>query len=186
MYIIVGLGNPGPRYAGTRHNVGFDAVDVLAERYGISMSLNRFQAVCGKGIIEGEAVFLMKPMTYMNLSGDAVREAMQFFKLERDHLIVCYDDISLDVGKIRIREKGSAGGHNGIKHIIARLGSMEFPRVKIGVGDKPPRMDLADWVLSRFAPADCEAIDDAVERAASACVSLMTETVQQAMNRFNG
>lgn len=156
MYIIAGLGNPTREYEKTRHNVGFDTIDVLADKLNTSVDEKKFKGLYGRGIIAGEKVILLKPQTFMNLSGESVREAADFYKVDPEHIIVIYDDISLDVGQLRIRKKGSAGGHNGIKNIIAHLGTQEFPRIKVGVGDKPPRMDLADYVLSRFSKEDRE------------------------------
>ena len=144
MYLIVGLGNPTREYDRTRHNVGFDTLDVLAEELNTSIGENKFKGCCAKGVIGGEKVILLKPQTFMNLSGESVRAAADFYKIDPEHIIVIYDDISLEVGQLRIRSKGSAGGHNGIKNIIAHLGTQEFPRIRIGVGEKPRGMDLAD------------------------------------------
>ncbi|MBS5215560.1 MAG: aminoacyl-tRNA hydrolase [Clostridiales bacterium] len=186
MYIIVGLGNPTSQYARTRHNVGFDAVDVLAERYGISVDTKKYKALYGKGVIEGQKVILAKPQTYMNASGESVRELIDYFKIdETEELIVMYDDISLEPGQIRLRGKGSAGGHNGIKSIIAHLGGQEFKRVKIGVGEKPAGWDLADHVLGRFSNEDREAVDEALKRAKDAVVMMMTQGMDAAMNEYN-
>ena len=187
MYIIAGLGNPGKQYEHTRHNVGFDTLDKLAEKYHIPIDTQKHKAVCGSGYIEGQKVILVKPQTYMNLSGESLREIIDFYKLNpAEELIVIYDDISLDVGQLRIRKKGSAGGHNGIKNIIAHLGTQEFPRIKVGVGDKPPRMDLADYVLSRFSKEDREKMEQAFKDAADAVEVMITEGADAAMNRFNG
>lgn len=186
MYIIVGLGNPGRQYAHTRHNVGYDTIDVLAKKYHIDVESCRFQAVCGKGVIEGQRVILAKPVTFMNLSGQSVRELVNFYKIdEKAQLIVIYDDISLPPGQLRIREKGSAGGHNGIKNIIAHLGGQEFLRIKVGIGEKPPGYDLADYVLSHFAKDERRLLEDALERAADAAVKLMTDGTEAAMNEYN-
>lgn len=186
MYIIVGLGNPGRQYAHTRHNVGYDTIDVLAKKYHIDVESCRFQAVCGKGVIEGHRVILAKPVTFMNLSGQSVRELVNFYKIdEKAQLIVIYDDISLPPGQLRIREKGSAGGHNGIKNIIAHLGGQEFLRIKVGIGEKPPGYDLADYVLSHFAKDERRLLEDALERAADAAVKLMTDGTEAAMNEYN-
>lgn len=186
MYIIVGLGNPGRRYANTRHNVGFDTVDVLAGRYHIDVEQGRFQGLLGKGVIEGRPVVLAKPLTFMNLSGQCVRELVNFFKIdETSELIVIYDDISLPPGQLRIREKGSAGGHNGIKSIIAHLGGQDFLRVKVGIGEKPPGYDLADYVLSHFTKEERAALDGALERAADAVVRMITDGADAAMNEYN-
>lgn len=186
MYIIAGLGNPGRQYEHTRHNTGFDAIDCLADKYRISFDLKKFRALCGTGVIEGRKVLLMKPQTYMNLSGESIREACTFYKTDpEEELIVLYDDISLPPGQLRIRLKGSAGGHNGIKNIIAHLGTQEFPRIKVGVGEKPPRMDLADYVLSRFPKEEQPLMDDAFKEAAEAAVMMMKDGPERAMNHFN-
>ena len=187
MYIITGLGNPGKEYEGTRHNAGFMAIDHLADKYQISMDTRKHMAYLGKGIINGQKVILAKPQTYMNLSGESIRSLVDYYKIDpEEELIVLYDDISLDPGNIRIRAKGSAGGHNGIKNIIAHLGTQEFPRIKVGVGDKPPRMDLADYVLSRFSKEDREKMEQAFKDAADAVEVMITEGADAAMNRFNG
>lgn len=186
MYIIVGLGNPGSRYAHTRHNVGFDTIDILADRYGISVDNKKFKALWGKGVIEGQRVVLAKPQTYMNLSGESVRQLIDFYKIdETEELIVIYDDISLEPGQLRIRGKGSAGGHNGIKSIIAHLGGQDFKRIKVGVGEKPLGFDLADYVLSRFSKAERESVEEALQRAAEAAAAIMTDGMDAAMNRYN-
>ncbi len=186
MYIIAGLGNPTKEYEGTRHNVGFAVLDVLADRLFASVEERKFKGYYGRGVIGGEKVILLKPQTYMNLSGESVRAAADFYKVEPDHIIVVYDDISLDVGQLRIRTKGSAGGHNGIKNIIAHLGTQEFPRIKVGVGNKPPRMDLADYVLSRFSKEEKGEMEDAYKTAAEAVEAYIKEGPDAAMNRFNG
>ena len=186
MYLIVGLGNPTREYDRTRHNVGFDTLDVLAEELNTSIGENKFKGCCAKGVIGGEKVILLKPQTFMNLSGESVRAAADFYKIDPEHIIVIYDDISLEVGQLRIRSKGSAGGHNGIKNIIAHLGTQEFPRIKVGVGAKPPRMDLADYVLSRFSAEDRVKMEEAFKEAVQAVQVMITEGDQAAMNRFNG
>ena len=186
MYIIAGLGNPGKEYAGSRHNVGFMTLDELADRYNIDVREKAYKALIGKGMIEGNKVILVKPQTYMNLSGESIRSVMDYYKTEPSEFIVIYDDISLDVGQLRIRKKGSAGGHNGIKNIIAHLGTQEFPRIKVGVGDKPPRMDLADYVLSRFSKEDREKMEQAFKDAAEAVEVMIAEGPDAAMNQFNG
>lgn len=186
MYLIVGLGNPTRKYEKTRHNIGFDVMDALAEKYDIEMNQKKEKAICGTGYMEGQKVLLAKPQTFMNLSGESVRAAADFYKIPPDHIIVIYDDISLDVGHLRIRTKGSAGGHNGIKNIIAHLGTQEFPRIKIGVGGKPPRMDLADYVLSRFPAEERKIMETAFRDAAEAAGVLIAEGPDAAMNRFNG
>ena len=186
MYIIAGLGNPGRQYAHTRHNVGFDAIDVLAEKYNIKVENAKGRALTGSGRIEGQSVLLVKPLTYMNLSGESIRALTDFYKIdETSQLIVIYDDISLPPGQLRIREKGSAGGHNGIKSIISHLGGQEFLRIKVGVGEKPAGWDLADYVHSRFAEDDRKKVEEALERAADAAVCLMTDGVEAAMNEYN-
>ena len=186
MYLIAGLGNPTREYEKTRHNVGFDTIDVLADRINTDVAERKFKGLYGKGMLGGEKVILLKPQTYMNLSGESVRAAADFYKIPPDHIIVIYDDISLDVGHLRIRTKGSAGGHNGIKNIIAHLGTQEFPRIKIGVGGKPPRMDLADYVLSRFPAEERKIMETAFRDAAEAAGVLIAEGPDAAMNRFNG
>ena len=187
MYIITGLGNPGKEYEGTSHNAGFMAIDHLADKYQISMDTRKHMAYLGKGIINGQKVILAKPQTYMNLSGESIRSLVDYYKIDpEEELIVLYDDISLDPGNIRIRAKGSAGGHNGIKNIIAHLGTQEFPRVRIGVGEKPARMDLADYVLGHFPKEEAETMTTAFKDGAAAVVDMMTEGVEAAMNHFNG
>ncbi len=186
MYIIVGLGNPGPKYAHTRHNAGFDSIDRLAARYGIRIETEKFRALTGTGVIEGQKVLLLKPLTFMNLSGESVRAACDFYKIDPEEgLIVLYDDISLAPGQLRIRGKGSAGGHNGIKNIISQLGTQEFLRVKIGVGAKPADWDLVDYVLSRFSKEEQPEMDDAFDRAARAAAMLLTEELDRVMSEFN-
>lgn len=186
MYLIVGLGNPTSKYEGTRHNIGFDAIDELASQMNEEVTTKKFKGLCGQGIIGSEKVLLLKPQTYMNLSGESVRAAVDFYKIDpEEELIVLYDDISLDVGRIRIRAKGSAGGHNGIKSIIAHLGTDKFKRVKIGVGDKGSQQDLAQHVLGRFAQADREKVDEAVRHAVSAVSVMIVEDINKAMNLYN-
>lgn len=186
MYIIAGLGNPGDKYAHTRHNAGFEAVDRLADRCRIDISTKKFQALCGTGVIEGQKVLLLKPQTYMNLSGESLRAACDFYKIDpEEELIVLYDDISLAPGQLRIRVKGSAGGHNGIKSIISHLGTQVFKRVKIGVGEKPQGYDLADYVLGHFSKAEWAEMTEAFDRAAQAAGKLVCEDVQSVMNEFN-
>lgn len=185
MYIIAGLGNPTKEYDKTRHNVGFSVIDVLADRYRIDVSERKHKALCGRGAIEGQKVVLMKPQTFMNLSGESIRAAVDFYKVEPEDVIIIYDDISLEPGQLRIRLKGSAGGHNGIKNIIAHLGTQEFSRIKVGVGAKPPRMDLAAYVLSRFSQGEQKLMDDAFSEAAGAAVMMMTDGADRAMNHYN-
>ena len=161
MFVIVGLGNPTAQYEGTRHNAGFDVIDVLAEKYNISVDARKCRAFCGKGVIAGQKVLLVKPQTYMNLSGESVGGIVNYYKIDPESdLLVIYDDISLDVGQLRIRKKGSAGGHNGIKSIIAHLGTTVFPRIKVGVGEKPKNYDLADYVLGHFSKQERELMEE--------------------------
>jgi len=186
MYIIVGLGNPTKEYENTRHNIGFMAVDMLADKYSISVDVCKHKALIGKGLINGHKVVLVKPLTYMNLSGEAVRAVIDYYKADaQQDLLVIYDDISLAVGQLRIRKKGSAGGHNGIKNIIANLGHDTFQRIKIGVGEKPKGYDLVDYVLGHFSKEELAIIKDSLEKADGA-VSLMVEgKTDQAMNAYN-
>ena len=186
MYLVVGLGNPGKQYEATRHNMGFDTIDVLVERHKIPQGGVKFNAMYGSGFIGGEKVIFMKPLSFMNLSGESVREAADFYKIDPEHIIVIYDDISLEPGQLRIRRKGSAGGHNGIKNIISHLGTQEFPRIKVGVGAKPPRMDLADYVLGRFSAEDRRVMEEAFKTAAKAAQVMITDGAEAAMNQFNG
>ena len=186
MFLIVGLGNPGRQYEHTRHNAGFDVMDALAEKYNISISESGHKALFGKGMIGGQKVILAKPQTFMNLSGESVAELLHYYKIDpEEELLVIFDDISLAPGNIRIRKKGSAGGHNGIKNIIAHLGTQEFPRIKVGVGAKPPKMDLADYVLSRFGAEEQKLMDEAFGEAAEAAVMMMTAGAERAMNHYN-
>lgn len=185
-WIVVLLGNPGQRFTGTRHNVGFMTGDALERLLDVKIDRIKFKALVRQVKIDGRGVLLMKPQTYMNLSGDAVQQAMAFYKVALDHVIVVSDDISLPVGKLRVRRSGSAGGHNGLKDIIAKCGGEGFPRVKIGVGAKPnPEMDMADWVLSTFKNGDAEEIERAVKSAAEAVLSVICDGVDKAMNKFN-
>lgn len=186
MYIIIGLGNPTAQYEGTRHNVGFDVIDRLGEKYNIAVDTKKHKAYIGKGMIDGQKVILVKPQTYMNLSGESVRELVDYYKVDaEEEVLVIYDDISLDVGQLRIRKKGSAGGHNGIKNIIAHLGTQVFPRIKVGVGEKPKNYDLADYVLGHFSKEDRGLVDDALKRVAGAVELMVQGEVDQAMNQFN-
>ena len=186
MFIIAGLGNPTLQYEGTRHNVGFDVIDMLADRYNISVDGRKGRALIGKGMIGGQKVLLVKPQTYMNLSGESVRELVNYYKVDPEsELIVVYDDISLAPGQIRIRKKGSAGGHNGIKNIIANLGTDHFMRVKVGVGEKPKNWDLADYVLSPFTKDERPLVNLAIEHAAKAIEQMLNGDVDAAMNEYN-
>jgi PTH1 family peptidyl-tRNA hydrolase len=186
MFIIAGLGNPTSQYERTRHNIGFDVMDALAEKYNISISEKKHKALCGKGVIEGEKVLLVKPQTYMNLSGESIAEILNYYKVdaEEDFLVV-FDDISLAPGNIRIRKKGSAGGHNGIKNIIAMTGTQNFKRIKVGVGEKPKGWDLADYVLGRFSDEDRKKVNDAIEDAIGAVSMILRGETDQAMNCYN-
>lgn len=186
MYLIVGLGNPGRQYEATRHNMGYDTVDYLIEKHRIPQSGVKFNAMFGKGIIGGERVILAKPLSYMNLSGGPVQELANYFKIDPGtELIVLYDDIDLEPGQIRIRKRGSAGGHNGIKDIIRRLGREDFLRVKIGVGAKPKDWDLADHVLGRFTQDERKLVDDAIKRAGDAVEMMISQGADAAMNEYN-
>lgn len=186
MYLIVGLGNPGKQYENTRHNVGFDAVDLLVDEYRVPSSGKQHKAMYGKGVIAGQKVILAKPLTYMNLSGESVRALVDYYKIDpEEELIVIYDDISLDVGKSRIRAKGSAGGHNGIKNIIAHVGGSVFPRIKVGVGEKPPKYDLADYVLGHFSKAEQELMEEGYKDAVKAVEMIVSGDISGAMNEYN-
>ena len=187
MYVIVGLGNPGDKYARTRHNVGFDVIDLLAEQNGISVTERKHKALIGKGRIAGQAVILVKPQTFMNLSGESVGDILHFYKLDpAQDLIVISDDVALDPGTLRIRKKGSAGGHNGLKNIIAHCHTEEFMRVRIGVGKLPPNGDMIAHVLGSFAPEDRRLVELSYERAAQAIDCILSEDVDKAMSRYNG
>lgn len=186
MFLIVGLGNPEKKYDKTRHNIGFDTIDALADKYNISMNEKKHKALCGTGVIDGVKVLLAKPQTYMNLSGDSVAEIVNFYKIDpEEEMIVIFDDISLAPGNIRVRKKGSAGGHNGIKSIIARTGTQNFMRIKVGVGEKPAGWDLADHVLGHFSREDRALVEDAIKDAEAATVLMMQGQVDKAMNDFN-
>lgn len=185
MYFIVGLGNPGTKFNATRHNIGFEVIERIAYEHNIKVDRKKHQAFVGQGVIKGEKVLLMMPQTYMNLSGQALASALDFYKETSDKVIVIYDDTSLDVGKLRIRQRGSAGGHNGIKNIIAHLGTQEFDRVKVGVGEKPPGWDLADYVLSRFEGNEMKVMTESVKMAADATVAMIDLGADKAMNQFN-
>ena len=186
MYIIAGLGNPTQQYDHTRHNIGFDTITYLADRYHITMNTKKFQAICGTGVIEGQKVLLLKPQTYMNLSGNSIGEAVNFYKLDpATEVIVIYDDIALEPGYIRVRKKGSAGGHNGIKDIIAHLGTQEFQRIRVGVGEKPKYYDLAAYVLGHFAAEDRKKVEEAIAQAADAVELMVQDRADEAMNLYN-
>ncbi len=185
-WLVAGLGNPGSQYENTRHNVGFLVLDELGERGEFPIQRLRFHALTNTAVVGGQGVLVMKPTTYMNLSGEAVGEAARFYKLPADHVLVISDDVDLPLGKLRIRKGGSAGGHNGLKSIIQHLGTDQFPRLKVGVGAKPhPDYDMADWVLGKLQREDKKVMDAAVKRAADAVECLLREGPDKAMNRFN-
>ena len=186
MKLGVGLGNPTKQYDKTRHNVGFDVIDVLADKYNIAVDTIKHKGMYGKGRIEGQNVVLLKPMTYMNLSGESVVAVANYYKIAPEDIIVIYDDINLDVGRLRIREKGSAGGHNGIKNIIAQLGTDGFPRIRVGVGMKPSKMDLADYVLSHFTKEERIEMELGFDKACDALVYMLQDDIAKAMNDYNG
>lgn len=186
MYIIAGLGNPGKEYNNTRHNVGFDVIDELVDKYNISVLETRNKALTGKGVVAGQKVILVKPLTYMNLSGESIRPLADYYKIDPEtELIVISDDISLPPGALRVRKKGSAGGHNGLKNIIKQLGNENFMRIRMGVGEKPKQYDLADWVLGHFSKEDRKAVDEAAVKAVHAIEMILTEGVDAAMNEYN-
>ena len=186
MFIIAGLGNPGREYENTRHNIGFCVIDAIAGKYQITMLERKHKAVIGKGYIDGQRVILLKPLTYMNLSGESIREAVDYYKVdETSQLVVVSDDISLDVGQLRIRKKGSAGGHNGLKNIIQHLGHENFIRVRMGVSDKPQGYDLKDYVLGHFTDKEKKALEETCENATQAICMILQGDVEGAMNRYN-
>lgn len=184
MFLIVGLGNPGMEYENTRHNIGFKVIDNIAKEYNIEINRQKFKGICGEGFINGKKVMLLKPSTYMNLSGESVREVVDFYNLENDDILVIYDDISLEAGKLRIREKGSAGGHNGIKSIIAHLGSDVFARIKVGIGQ--PNVDLVKFVLGKFTKEEMITLNESIEASTKATEEIINSGVKTAMNQFNG
>lgn len=187
MFLVIGLGNPGRQYEHTRHNVGFDAIDALADKYNIHISEKKHKALCGKGVIEGQKAVLAKPQTFMNLSGESVAELLHYYKLDPEtQMLVIFDDISLEPGCIRIRKKGSAGGHNGIKNIIAETGTQNFMRIKIGVGEKPKGWDLADYVLGRFDAAERAKVEDVFAYVIASAELVLRGEADAAMNEYNG
>ncbi len=186
MFIIAGLGNPDRQYEGTRHNAGFDVIDRIADKYNIAVDGKKHRAYIGKGIIAGQKVILAKPQTYMNLSGESIRSLADYYKIDGENeLLVIYDDISLDVGQLRIRAKGSAGGHNGMKSIISHLGTQVFPRIKVGVGEKPKGYDLADYVLGHFSKAEREMMEEGYHKAVHAAELIVSGQLNEAMNEYN-
>ncbi len=186
MFVIAGLGNPKKEYNNTRHNIGFDAIDAIADKYGIDVTEKKHKALIGKGIVEGHKVLLVKPQTFMNLSGESLRAVVDYYNIdETSELIVISDDISLDVGQIRIRKKGSAGGHNGLKNIILHLGHQDFMRIKVGVGEKPKGYDLADYVLGHFTKEERVKEDEAIGNVIEAIKLILADELDAAMNRFN-
>ena len=186
IWLIAGLGNPEPKYDGSRHNAGFAALDYLAGKWGIPVNKSKFQGLWGQGDVDGRRVVLLKPLTYMNLSGDSIAPLAAFFKIPADHVLVLCDDITQNPGKLRIRPSGSAGGHNGLKSIITRLGGDAFPRIRIGVGAKPhPDYDLADWVLGKFPPEDARAIAERYPDLEAAARLIMAGKLGEAQNKYN-
>ena len=186
MYIIAGLGNPSKEYKNTRHNIGFDVIDCIADKNGIDVTTIKHKALIGKGMIGSEKVILVKPQTYMNLSGESLIDVCQYYKIDiEEELIVIYDDIALDVGAIRVRKEGSAGGHNGMKSIIQHLGTDKFMRIRMGVGEKPKGYDLADYVLGHFTQAERELMDAGAVDALNAVELIMSDGISKAMNRYN-
>jgi len=186
VYIVVGLGNPGAEYASTRHNVGFIVIDLLAEKYGIEIKKIKHKAVIGEGFIGGEKVILAKPQTYMNLSGESLLDLYNWYKVDSSHIILIYDDIDLDIGVLRIRPRGSAGTHNGMRSVIYHLQTEEFPRIRIGVGSPSDNWDLKDYVLSSFSPEELPLIEEACKRAVKGVELIISEGVTAAMNQCNG
>ncbi|NMA94436.1 MAG: aminoacyl-tRNA hydrolase [Clostridiales bacterium] len=186
MFAIVGLGNPGDKYRDTRHNVGYMAVDLLARNHNIDINRMKYSSLIGEGRIEGHKVILVKPQTFMNLSGEAVLAVRDFYKLENSHIIIIYDDIDIDLGRIRVRREGSAGSHNGMRSIIQLIKEQDFPRIRIGIGSAPDYMELSDYVLSRFYKSELEDINDAIKKGAYAAELIITKGVSHAMNAVNG
>ena len=186
-WLIVGLGNPGKQYDRTRHNAGFRAIDILADKLGCKIDKGKYQGLYGQTTYNGKKLFLLKPQTFMNLSGRSVLQLSAYYSIPPQRIIVLFDDVSLEPGRLRVRADGSAGGHNGIKSIIAEIGSQDFPRVKIGVGIKPhPEQDLADWVLSNFSASDEQALSKSLPQAAEAALCIIDRGIPETANRFNG
>ncbi|TCT13059.1 PTH1 family peptidyl-tRNA hydrolase [Natranaerovirga pectinivora] len=185
MYLIVGLGNPGLQYAATRHNIGFEVIERFAYENNIKLNQNKHKAIIGSGHVKGQKVILAQPQTYMNRSGESIRAIMEFHKIKIENLLIVYDDTSLDLGRIRIRKKGSAGGHNGIKNTILHLGTQEFPRIKVGVGEKPPGWDLADYVLGRFGKEEMDIVIETIKKSSDAIECFIEEGIESVMNKYN-
>ena len=185
MYIIVGLGNPKKEYANTRHNIGFDVIDALAENNRIGMSEKKHKAILGKGVIAGQKVILAKPQTYMNLSGNCVKEFVDFYKIENENILVIYDDMDIEPGKVKIRKKGSAGGHNGMKSIIQMIGTEEFPRIRIGIGRPEHKGDDINYVIGTISDEDKSTLEEATEKAKDIVIEILKNGIDQAMNKFN-
>jgi PTH1 family peptidyl-tRNA hydrolase len=185
MKLIVGLGNPGKQYDQTRHNIGFEVIDALSDQFSIPLNQSKFKGMYGTGLHNGEKVLLLKPLTYMNLSGESIRAIMDYYQIELEDLLVIYDDLDLPVGKIRLRQKGSPGGHNGIKSTVAHLGTQEFNRIRIGIDRPIPGMNVPDYVLGRFRPDERPLTQDAVKRSAEACASWLEKPFLQVMNEYN-
>lgn len=186
MYIVAGLGNPGPRYHMTRHNVGFDTIDYLAAQYRLTKFKTKHKALVSEGMMQGRKVMLVKPQTFMNNSGEALAEILAYYKAEPSQLIVIYDDIDLEPGKLRIRPKGGPGTHNGMRSIVSQLNTEDFPRVRIGIGKPEPQIDLVDFVLGRFSPEERTLVNEAIERAALAVATMVCASVEVAMAKYNG
>ena len=184
MFLIVGLGNPGIQYENTRHNIGSNVIDNISKEYNIDINREKFKGMYGEGFIGNTKVILLKPTTYMNLSGESIREVVDFYKITNEQIIVIYDDISLDIGRLRLREKGSAGGHNGIKSIIAHLGTDIFPRIKVGVGQ--PDVDLVKYVLGKFTKEEMDILKFSIDASTKAVEEIIKSDVKQAMNKYNG
>jgi PTH1 family peptidyl-tRNA hydrolase len=186
LFIIIGLGNPGRQYENTHHNVGFDTVDILSGKFGIKIAKLKHKALIGDGLIQGKRVLLVKPQTYMNLSGESVREVVEWYNIPLKNIIIIYDDVDLPLGRIRIRPKGSSGTHNGMKSIIYQLQSDEFPRIRIGIGKPPKNWDMADYILSRFDAEERKIIGQSISKAAEAAVEIINSGIEKAMNMYNG
>ena len=185
MYLIVGLGNPENEYAHTRHNMGFNTINKISQQYNIEVKQNKFQALYGSGMIEKEKVILLKPQTYMNLSGNSVKEVVDFYKIEKEKILVIYDDMDIEPGKIKIRKKGSAGGHNGMKSIIQMIGTEEFPRIRVGIGRPIRKDDEINYVIGAIPEEDLKRLDEGIEKAQKAVEEILRNGVDSAMNKYN-